>query len=441
MTNRMTHTTENTLTAKLGAPKRLAVKATLAFAALFGAWSVLAPMSSATVATGMVSPDTGRKTIQHLEGGIIEKLLVNEGDTVDADQVIAILADSKARAAHDGQVRRRAELTAQLARLKALANLDETPDFSALSSAVADDPSFSAFVTNETALFKSRLASFNAKLGGLREEMRAIAATIGALDKQIESAKQQYALVNEQYKTKSELLTKGLTTKPIVLSLQSQLAQLDGQIAQYQGQKSAQEHALEQKKSNFENEAAAFRNEIADQAGKASTERSAIDAQLSASSDAVRRMEVRSPERGTIVSLKTRTPGAVIPPGGAIADLVPADKGAVIEVRVKPADIVRVEPGQQAQVMLTAYSQREMPTLPAKVQVVSADKVEDPATHEIYYKTELKLDADQVSKLAPNTRLVAGMPVEAYISHHERTLAQWLYEPVSRSFHRAAREY
>lgn len=433
--------TENTLTAKLAGPKRLAIRSTLCFAALFGAWSVLAPLSSATVANGMVSPDTGRKTIQHLEGGIVEKLLVNEGDTVEANQVIAILDDSRARAAHDGQAHRRAELTAQLARLKALADVSDEPDFSSLKDMIAKDPSLVDFVNNERALFKSRRASFNAKMNGLQEEMRAMGATIAAFDRQIEASRQEYGLVKDQYQTKSDLLAKGLTTKPIVLNLESRLAQLDGQIAQFEGQKSAQEHALAQKKSNFENEIAAFRNEIADQAGKASTELSSTESQLSATTDAVRRMEVRSPERGTIVSLKTRTPGAVIQPGGAIADLVPADKGAVIEVRVKPADIVRVEPGQTAQVMLTAYSQREMPTLPAKVEMVSADKMEDPATHEIYYKTELKLDAEQLSKLAPNSRLVAGMPVEAYISHHERTLAQWLFEPVARSFHRAAREY
>lgn len=433
-------TQSDALGVKLKGPKTAALAAVVLFGVGMLAWGSLAPLSSATVASGIVSPDSGRMTVQHLEGGIVEKILVNEGDKVAEGQPIAVLVDSKMRAAHDGQVRRRNELLAQRARLDALASNADAPDFSRIRTEGAD-PAMATFIENETALFQSRRVAFLSKIRALKQEGKALESATNAYDAQIKSAREELDLVNQELETKSALFAKGLTTKPIVLALERRRTQIDAQIAQLEGQHESQTSTRAQKSSNIDAEIAAFRNEIAEQTAKNSTELASVESQLSASDDAVRRMEVRAPEAGTIVSLKVRTPGAVIAPGATIADFVPSVGGAVLDVRVRPSDISRVQPGQNAQVTLTAYSQREMPMLPAVVKTVSADAITDPATHEIYYKAELRIDDSEAKKIAPMAALVAGMPVEAYISHHERTLFGWLAEPVTRTFHRATREY
>lgn len=427
------------LGAKLRSPARTATFAVGLLAAGLAGWSALAPISSATVASGIVSPDSGRMTVQHREGGIVDRVLVSEGERVVEGQTIAVLLDAKARADRDGQIRRRAELLAQKARLDALAANADAPDFSALTR--SDDPTLATFVQNEKALFQSRRAAFLSKLHALKQEGLAVDSASAASDAQIKSAREELELVRQELDTKTMLFEKGLTTKPIVLQLDRRRTQLEAQIAQLEGQHQSQAATTAQKKATIDAEIAAFRNEIAEQAAKNATELASIQTQLTASEDAVRRMEVKAPESGTIVSLKVRTPGAVLTPGAAIADFVPSVGGAVLDVRVKPSDISRVQPGQQAQVTLTAYSQREVPMLPAVVKTVGADAITDQATHEIYYKVELRIDDAEAKRLAPKANLVAGMPVESYISHHERTLLQWLAEPVVRTFHRAGREY
>ena len=435
------HPTIASLDDRLKNIKRAALITGGLFFAVIALWALLAPLSSATIATGMVSPDSGRKTVQHLEGGIVERILVAEGDQVSEGQPIAILVDAKTRSARESQLRRRHELLAQLARLEALARDDDEPNFAMLGSSAASDPGLAAFVANETAVFRSRRNAFNSKIEALQNEIRSLRNVVATADQQLASLREELDLVHDELTVKQGLLDKGLTTRPVVQALDRRRTQIDGQLAQMTGQFEAQRATIAQKSELMKAEVAAFRNEVADQAAKAASELAAVEHQLATSNDAVRRMEVRAPEAGTVVSLKMRTPGGVVTPGGAIADLVPLNGGIVLEVRIKPGDISRVIPGQTAQVALTAYSQREVPYLEAAVKTVSADAITDPATREIYYKAELRIDPEVTAKLSPAIAMVAGMPVEAYINHHQRTLVAWLYEPIARSFYRGTREY
>jgi HlyD family type I secretion membrane fusion protein len=421
--------------------KRSALIAGGIFVAVIAIWGLMAPLSSATIATGIVSPDSGRKTVQHLEGGIVERIMVAEGDQVSEGQPIAILVDAKTRSTRESQLRRRYELLAQRARLDALAGDDHEPNFVVLESTIASDSGLAAFVANETAVFRSRRGAFNAKVGALQNEIRSLQHVVATADQQLASLREELDLVHDELAVKQGLLDKGLTTRPVVQALDRRRTQIDAQLAQMTGQFEAQRATIAQKSELLQAEMATFRNEVADQAAKASSELAAVEHQLASSNDALRRMEVKAPEAGTVVSLKMRTPGGVVTPGGAIADLVPRNGGVVLEVRIKPSDISRVFPGQTAQVALTAYSQREVPYLDAAVKTVSADAITDPATREIYYKAELRIDPQVTAKLTPAIALVAGMPVEAYINHHKRTLVAWLYEPIARSFYRGTREY
>jgi HlyD family type I secretion membrane fusion protein len=429
------------LACKLEGLKRTALATVTLLAALFATWSAVAPLSSATMATGIVSPDTGRKTVQHLEGGIVEKILVNEGDKVAAGQTLVVLVDARAHANYETQLRRRAELRVQNLRLRALLEGSPRPDFSGLADDVLRDPSLPAYLENELGLFQSKRASLVAKIGAIHDEIDSLQHGVAALTDEIGFAREELNLTFEDLETKRELLAKGLTTKPAVLALDRHRTEIQAKIADLDAKRIAQRSTIEQKKKAQLGEASSFRNEIADGLAKAAAELAAVDQQVAAASDAMWREDVRAPEAGTVVSLKVRTPGAALPPGGAVADLVPANDKLVLEVRVKPDDISRVHSGMDAQVMFTAYSPREVPLLPAVVTTVSADAVTDPATREVYYKAELHMNDAELDNLAPGVSLVAGMQVEAFIENHKRTLVKWLIEPIERSFRRAGREY
>jgi len=426
---------------KLGGLKRTALATVAGLAVIFAAWSAIAPLSSATITTGIVSPDSGRKTVQHLEGGIVEKILVNEGDKVAAGQPLVVLVDARARANYETHLRRRAELRAQTARLRALLEGALEPDFTAVSDDLLRDPALAPTLENELGLFHSKRAALAAKIGTIRDDLGSLQHGVAALTSEIGFAREELGLTFEDLQTKRVLLAKGLTTKPALLALDRHRTEVEAKIADLDAKRNAQQATIEQKKKARSGEEANFRNEIADALAKAAAELAAVDQQVAAASDAIRREDVCAPEAGTVVSLKVRTPGAALPPGGTIADLIPADDKPVLEVRVKPDDISRVHSGMDAQVMFTAYSPREVPLLPAVVSTVSVDAVTDPATREVYYKAELRMNEAEMRKLAPRVKLVAGMQVEAFVENHKRTLLEWLMEPVQRSFRRGGREY
>jgi HlyD family secretion protein len=426
---------------KLAGPKKTALMTVATLAMVFLTWSALAPLSSATIASGIVSPDSGRKTVQHLEGGIIEKILVKEAEVVSAGQPLAVLVDARARANYETQLRHRAELKAQKARLSALLDGAVDIDVSALDGDLGRDPSLHEYIENERGLFRSKRAVLAAKLGAIKDDLGALEKAIAALTVEMGAAHEELALTLEDLETKRELLKKGLTTKPMVLALDRHRTEVEAKIAELGAKRDAQEASIEQKKKALAGEGSGFKSENADALAKVAGELAAVEQQVVAASDAIHREAVLAPEAGTVVSLKVRTPGAALPPGGAILDLVPTEDTPVLEVRIKPDDISRVHSGQRAQVMLPAYSPREVPLLPAVVRTVTADALTDPVTREVYYKAELRMDEAQMSKLAPQVKLVAGMPVETFIEHHKRTLFDWIVEPIQRSFVRGGREY
>ena len=188
-------------------------------------------------------------------------------------------------------------------------------------------------------MFRSRRVAFNSKINALQNEIRSLQSVVSTSDVQLASLREELALVHDELKIKQDLLQMGLTTRPVMQALDRRRTQIEAQLAQMSGQFDGQRATIKQKKEALTGEIASFRNEIADQDAKASTELAGIEQQLTASDDAVRRMEVKAPDAGTVVSLKVRTPGAVLSPGAAIADLVPLNGGAVLDVRVKPNDI------------------------------------------------------------------------------------------------------
>lgn len=428
------------LQTKLRGPRTLSLFAAVGSVTMLGAWSALAPLASATLAPGIVSPDSGRQTVQHLEGGILERMMVAEGDTVSAGQPIAVLVDARAKATHDNQIHRRAELVAARIRLKALADGGQA-DFGPIAQDVARDPSLAAVVANEGEILRTRRAGYKAKVEGLSEQIRKSEAVVAAFRRQTDATEAERVTVVKQVDDARYLLAKGLTTRPRMLALEARMAQIDAQRASLDGQIAAAVSDIEHTRTALQGEESGFRQQIGEDLAKTEAEAASVANEIAASTDAIGRQQVKAPEAGTVVSLKVRTPGAVVPQGGAIADILPTDGSLVLEVRVRPVDIANVAVGQKARVTVTAFSPKEVPALPGLVRKVGADAVQDPATREFYYRAEVAIDRDEVARLAPQAKLMAGMPVQAFIEDHPRTLLTWLAEPLMRGFSKAGLEH
>jgi HlyD family secretion protein/epimerase transport system membrane fusion protein len=180
--------------------------------------------------------------------------------------------------------------------------------------------------------------------------------------------------------------------------------------------------------------------EVATGLAEARAEASELRSEVRAARDRMKRSVIRAPVAGTVVELQLRTIGGVLKPGDRVLDIVPRDEPLMIEARVAPADIDMVHAGLAADVHLLAYNSRHLPRIRGQVTKVSADRLTDPGTGEPYYTAQIVVDKALLERVAPEVALTAGMPAEALILTGERTMFDYLVEPIRLTFRRALRE-
>jgi HlyD family secretion protein/epimerase transport system membrane fusion protein len=405
----------------------------------FGAWAGLAPLRGAVIAPGAVTIDGKRKTIQHLEGGIVREIDVRDGEKVKADQVLLRLDDTQA-SANLQQVTGRYDAAAALVARLTAEELGQTEiTFPPSLLARRDDPAVAKLMQGQETIFKARLNELNSETQILEQRDGQAAEEIRGLEAQIASERQQLSLIAEEIKDKNYLLQKGLIPKPEVLQLQRNAAQIEGQMNQNvteiaRAKQSIGETQLRisELRTNRINEASKDHNDalkdLLDNTEK-----------MRAARDVLNRTVVRAPLDGTVMELAVHTIGGVVAPGATLMEIVPSDDRLEIEAKVPVKDIEHVRAGSAAEVRLVNYSQRDTPTLNGTVSWVSADRVDDQKSGSSYYTARVEVDAKQLAAL-PQVKLYPGMPVEAMILGAKRTALDYLLGPVNRTFARGMRE-
>jgi HlyD family secretion protein len=424
---------------RIGAPLAAGAFLLIAFFAGFGGWAALAPLSSATVAEGVIRVETHRKTVQHLEGGIVREILVNEGDKVTAGQVLMRLDKTQSGTTVSVLQDQQDALLALQARLEAERDGLDAIQFPPELSARQSDPKVATVVGGQQKIFDTRRQSLRAQLGILSQRVEQLGSEIAGHKAQLVSANEQIQLTQEEIATVTDLLNRGLERKPRLLALQRQQSYLEGSRGEQLGAiaKAQQEigEAKLQSADLLDKRSSEIALELRDTQSRLLENRQ----KLGAAVDVDNRMEVVAPVSGQVVDLKVHTLGGVVRPGDALLDIVPQSDELVVEARVRPVDIDAVHAGQSAQVALTAYKQRTTPRLDGRLATVSADALIDESRHISYYSAEIHIDSSELAKLN-GVQLYPGMPAEVMIVTGERTLLQYFIQPVIDSFHRAFRE-
>ena len=419
-------------------PVLLGAATAFAFFGGLGGWAATAPLAGAAVAPATVVPDGSRRTVQHLEGGIVRRILVRDGDRVVAGQPLVELDPTRSSSEHGTLRARRWGLAAAEARLLAEQAGAGSVDFpeDLLASAEVES-AVAAVLDTERERFRSRRAALADKEAVLREKVNQSRAEIGGHEAASRSADRQLALVKEEAGAIAKLLAQGLERKPRLLALKRTAAQLEGAKAESQASIARARQAI----AEAEQQIRALSSERAEAApaelAEARRGLAGVEEQLAAASDRLARTLVLAPVAGTVLSLKAKTPGGVLAPGAAILDLVPADDGLLLEARVRPADIDEVHAGLKAQVHLLAYKSRDMRRIEGEVREVSADRLTDPKTAEAYFTARILVDP---ADLPAGVRLAPGMPAEALIVTAERTLLSYLLAPVRDALRRGLKE-
>ena len=405
----------------------------------FGAWSVMAPLAEAAIAPGIIKVEGNRRTVQHLEGGIVREILVRDGAKVQAGQVLVRLDDIQSDSTAEAQRAQRWALMAQDARLVAEMGKPGEPIEFPTELLTSAPPRARDAVRGQREVYEARTASLNSQLQVLRARIEQQRAAIRGAQGQMVATRNQLVLIRQEERMRQGLVAQGLARLPDLLALQRAMAGLEGTIQELTGQidranatigeaERQIQQALDQRIQEVSTELREVRGKLAE-----------TEERLRASSDFQTRRDILAPESGTVVNLKLFTLGAVVRPGDTILDIVPDSDRLVAEVNIQPSDIDVVFPGLKSEVRLPAFKQRLVPFLHGEVTWVAADVTTNEQTRQQYYPARIMIDREQLESL-PNVFLTPGMPVEAHVQIGERSFFRYMTQPIRDSFARAFRE-
>lgn len=417
----------------------------------FGAWAVYAPLQGAVVSSGSFVATGQNKLIQHLEGGIVEQVMVREGDVVEKGQVLLRLNETAARTKLTRLSVRRMRLIAIRARLAA--EIGGAPGIAfpeELTKAAAKDPEIAEIVKGQEVELDARRTKLTSEQDVLNKEMAGLRESIGGYEAQVKSADDRLQLFKEEREDKADLLARQLVRKTDMLTIQRAEASLIGELGELNGRiADARERIARAQQQIVSLKSAAVQSAV-EELRQTETELDDITEQMRAAEDVVNRIEVRSPVAGAVVKLNYNTPGGVISPGAVIMELLPTDEDLLIEARISPREIAHVHAGQSALVRLTALNQRLTPMIPGEVVYLSPDSITDSSDRAAAqsaaarsgpsFVVRVKLDTLASARLVPNFKPTPGMPADLYIRTEERTFFDYIMRPVLDSFARAFRE-
>lgn len=411
----------------------------LVFVIGFLGWAALAPLNSALMAPGVIVVESHRKSIQHLEGGIVRDIRVSDGQLVKAGQLLIELDDAQARSSLDMLAGEADALAAQEARL--IAERDNKADIAFPDDLIAraSDPHVADAMQGELNTFNTRKATLAKQIDILTQRNTQNDRIVSGLRFEAKSVDQQIALIDQETQSVQALYAKGLSTLPRLLALQRQAADLGGQRGQIAEKIAQTELSSGENELQITNLKNTQLSDVVKDLRDVQTKRFDLLDRLKGARDVMARLTITAPVSGKIVELTVHTKGAVIKPGETIMEIVPQKDALQVEAHVRPEDADNLYAGMSARVNLSAYQQRRLPVISGMVTNISADRITDPRTGQAYFTVELTVDRTPL-KDYPDARLIPGMPVEVAIDTGTRTALDYFVEPISDVFRRGMRE-
>jgi HlyD family type I secretion membrane fusion protein len=404
-----------------------------------GTWALTAPLNGAVVANAVVKIDGNRKSVQHLDGGIVKELHVREGERVLAGDLLIVLDETQARAEYEVLSQQYVVLRATEVRL--LTELDHGSDLGMPSDlkARSNDPYFRSVWNGQLSQFESRRASLEGQRSVIREKINQLRSQIVGAEAQGKAFTDQINSVRREAKDIAPLVERGLIARPRILQLERTAYGLEGQIADTNANIAKARQAIaeqEQQISQLDNDRMTeVTKDLRDTQAKLLE---VIPKTLSAKA-ILGRMEIRAPYTGRVVGLNVFSVGGVIQRGDKILDIVPDEDSLTIEAQVAVEDISDVHPDMRAEVHLTAYKQRIVPIIHGDIIQVSADRLTDPKTNAPYYTAFVRIDQGELARM-PHIHLYPGMPAMVMIPTVQRTAFEYIVGPLAMSFNQSFRQ-
>ncbi|MFA5455066.1 MAG: HlyD family type I secretion periplasmic adaptor subunit [Sulfurimonas sp.] len=401
---------------------------------LIGGWMAFAPLASSSVASGKVSADFGKKTIQHLEGGIVEAIYVKDGDSVKKDQVLIKLSDVQIKAQLDILQAQYQDAIALFSRLKAQrdgsANIEfprELTDENVIKNQKNIFISTNKSIEDETAITNNRIVQLQSQIDGLSSL--------------VNSKQNRLKSISEEILEWEDLYKQRLVDKLKIRELQREQNMVEGDLANTKSEIAKLKEQINEVKTQKLLREKEFKNETLQKFVEAETRISDLKSKIIANEDVLSRTTITSPIDGTILGLNLYTVGGVISPGKPLLEVIPQDAKLLVIAKVQTTDIDKVRVGLLADIMFPAFNMKQAHPIEGKVIHVSADAFMDEASKMPYYEAKIEVTKDGLELLKEyDFVLVSGMPADVMIKIGDRTALSYLVKPFTDMLDRSFNE-
>lgn len=399
-------------------------------------WATFAPLDKGVPLSGSVMVATNRKAVQHQTGGIVEDILVKEGDTVKAGQVLVKMNDIQVKA--QAEITRGQLITARAVEARLMAERDKKSeiDFPPFLLTALDDPRATSSVSLQKQLFLSRRSVLKHEIEALDESITGMNLQVSGLEQARKSKEEQRLFLKEQLTNMRELAQEGYVPRNRVLELERLHAQLNSDLSTDIGNIGRLRRQISEFNLKRLQRLEEYQREVHQQLTDVQREAESLNSRLLAQDFELANVFVKAPVDGVVVGINVFTRGGVIGPGFRIMDIVPSDDMLVIEGQVPVHLIDKVHAGLDVDFIFTAFNQNKIPRVPGIVTQVSADRLTEERTGIPYYNLKAKVVPEGLQLLA-DYQIRAGMPVEIFVRTGERPLMSYMLKPFLDRLHKS----
>ena len=405
----------------------------MAFIIFLIGWMAITEIDIITRAQGQVIPSQEIQVVQSLEGGLLEEIIIAEGDYVEKGQVLLRIGNVAFSSEERGTQARFVSLQAKKARLEAESSGQDLKLPKEISDKIPD------IAANEKALYLSRQKELQAAYDMQDEQVNKAKADLAGVSAEINRLYQSRSLLNKELKITREMVAKRAVSKLDQIHLERELADISGQIETRIQDKKGFEAELASVQSQRNAQTNKFKSVALEELNEVKTQIAALKENLKTMGDRVDRAELRAPVDGIVNQITIRTIGGVIEPAMKLVEIVPADEELKIQAKVKPDDIAFLEPGQPVRVKITAYDPQRYGVLEGTLTRISANSVSDREGN-VMFEIEVRTHKNHLGTSEKPLPITAGMIANIDIITGKRTVLTYLTKPFHRGLNHVFRE-
>ncbi|KLV08846.1 secretion protein HlyD [Photobacterium aquae] len=406
----------------------------------FGLWALTTPLSSASIAQGTLVVESQRKKVQHLQGGWVKAIYVQEGQYVKAGDVLLELSNTKAETDYQRLFLRSVSLGAKRDRLNADLSLFRSIEWSQQPIGGVDSVELASIYSTQKLQFDQSVLRRDLREGQYKQQRLVLDEQLRGAKFQLKAIARQLQLVNQEIQMTVGLVEKGYVSKTRMLELQRYQAGIEAQVAELTAETEQVNGQLLTLEQDYRAEAVEREQRLTEELSNVEREWRDVKQALDAATDVRSRVTIRSEHTGTVVGMNVHSIGGVINPGDVIMEIVPESDALLVEALIKPEDIDVVHNGLAAKVRLSAYNVRRTPPVTGEVIYVAADRLQPQSRDQLAgYLVRVRLDHQEVARLQ-GIELYPGMPTEVFILLEEQTMWEYFTAPLFNSYYRAFRE-